>query len=286
MASAFRLHQTETEQQAALVEKRLEAHGESPSALQNAIMKIGGKGFLLFAAVMPETPGRLAAHAYSYEAMEWAGYEMLVRFAEAAGDSETVATARTNQGQERTMMERLERGFDAAEQASHKNLPARKMDSDLGKHLNEAHALENQGHQAPPKKRRHRGRSPVGGGLSPEPRRDRKERQAARAAAGGARHEHVELEGFRSRRRRIELGLLLPDAIRTRRPSLPLSPMLSSTSRLPATSCSCARPAGIQDAETQHLCETLLASERTMVERLKSAFDSAAQATPDAVQSK
>ena len=89
-ADDFRKHQTETEQQADLLHKRLEAHGESPSTLQGLIMKLGGKGFLLFAAAMPETPGRLAAHAYSYEAMEWAGYEMLVRFAEAAGDSQTV----------------------------------------------------------------------------------------------------------------------------------------------------------------------------------------------------
>ncbi len=57
-------------------------------------MKLGGKGFLLFAGLQPETPGRLAAHAYSYEAMEWAGYEMLGRFAEAAGDTQTLDAAR------------------------------------------------------------------------------------------------------------------------------------------------------------------------------------------------
>ena len=32
-------------------------------------MELGGKAFLLVAKVLPETPGRLAAHAYSYEAM-------------------------------------------------------------------------------------------------------------------------------------------------------------------------------------------------------------------------
>ena len=145
LASDFRLHHTETEQQAALVLKQLEAHGESPSALQGAIMKLGGKGFLLFAQLMPETPGRLAAHAYSYEAMEWAGYEMLGRFAEAAGDAQTADVARQIGEQERTMMKRLESHFDNAEQASHRDTEAEKLPGDLRKHIAEAHALENQG---------------------------------------------------------------------------------------------------------------------------------------------
>src|SRR4029079_10243061 len=103
---------TRANAQSKLVRQRLEARGQSPSAVKDAIMKLGGKAFLLFARAMPETPGRLVVHAYSYEALEWAGYEMLVRFAEKAGDDQTVETARTIGAQERTMMQRLEQGFD------------------------------------------------------------------------------------------------------------------------------------------------------------------------------
>ena len=33
-------------------------------------MKLGGKGFLAFAQAHPDTPGKLLAHALSYEALE------------------------------------------------------------------------------------------------------------------------------------------------------------------------------------------------------------------------
>ena len=147
LAAAFREHYAETERQADLVAARLEANGGSPSTLKNAVMKLGGKGFLLFAQLQPETPGRLVDHAYAYEAMEWAGYEMLRRFAQHAGDNETVEAAKTIGAQERAMMERLERGFDAAETASHQETPADKLGDHLQKHLAEVHAFENQGIQ-------------------------------------------------------------------------------------------------------------------------------------------
>jgi ferritin-like metal-binding protein YciE len=144
LAADFRQHYFETREQARLVRERLEAHGRSASAIKNAIMKLGGKGFLLFARAMPETPGRLVVHAYSYEAMEWAGYEMLIRFAERAGDLNTVETARIIRDQEGIMMERLERGFDAAEEVSHAGLAKDKLPGHLLRHLAEVHAFERQ----------------------------------------------------------------------------------------------------------------------------------------------
>src|SRR3954447_2459791 len=122
LAEDFAVHYTETEQQAEMVRKRLEIHGGKPSVIKDAIMKLGGKGFLLFARTMPETPGRLAAHSYSYEAMEWAGYEMLIRFGEHADDSRTVEIARLIRDEERAMIERLERDFDGFEAAAHRDL--------------------------------------------------------------------------------------------------------------------------------------------------------------------
>ncbi len=144
LAADFSQHHTETERQAEQVEARLHAHGGSPSAVKDAIMKLGGKGFLLFARAQPETPGRLVAHAYAYEAMEWAGYAMLIRMAEAANDAETASVARAIQAEERTMMDRLERKFEVAASVSHGATPAEEMPQELCKHLAEAHALERQ----------------------------------------------------------------------------------------------------------------------------------------------
>ncbi len=144
VAADFREHHWETEQQAESVRKQLEARGGSPSAIKDAVMKLGGKGFLLFARVAPETPGRLVTHAYSYEAMEWAGYEMLIRFAEHAGDEQTVAVAKVIRDQERAMMQRLERDFDAVEAVSHTELSPEELRDHLQRHLAEVHAFESQ----------------------------------------------------------------------------------------------------------------------------------------------
>lgn len=145
IASDFSQHHVETQQQAELVRERLEAHGGSPSKIKDAIMRLGGKGQLLFARVMPESPGRLVDHSYAYEAMEWAGYEMLMRFAERAGDGQTVQTAKVIRDEERTMMDRLEHDFDAAEQASHRDTPADDIADHVTKHLSEVHSFERQG---------------------------------------------------------------------------------------------------------------------------------------------
>jgi Domain of unknown function (DUF892) len=57
-------------------------------------MKVGGAGFVLFAKSQPDTPGKLTANAYSFEHLELASYELLLRAAERAGDAETAEVAR------------------------------------------------------------------------------------------------------------------------------------------------------------------------------------------------
>jgi len=114
----FREHLIETERQAEMVEDRLEAVGGSPSRLKDAVMRLGGKGFLLFARVQPDTPGKLAAHAHSYEALEFAAYDLLIRMSRRAGDRETARMATTIHEQEAAMRDRLAGDFDEAVDAS------------------------------------------------------------------------------------------------------------------------------------------------------------------------
>ena len=94
LSEAFEQHLIETEDQERRVRERLEALGGGPSKLKDAAGTVGGWGMVAFAASQPDTPGKLAMHAYSYEHMELAAYELLRRLAERAGDAETARGAR------------------------------------------------------------------------------------------------------------------------------------------------------------------------------------------------
>lgn len=107
-------------------------------------MKLGGKASMMFAKVQPETPGRLVAHAYAYEAMEWAAYQVLGILALKAGDRETASVAREIQAEERVMMKRLEEDFMHAERVPHRQDSPDELREHITKHLGEAHALEMQ----------------------------------------------------------------------------------------------------------------------------------------------
>ena len=77
MAAAFRDHLAETERHERTIEQLLEHRDADPSWFKDAVMKLGGKGFVLFARLIPDTPGKLLAHAHSYEALEEASYALL-----------------------------------------------------------------------------------------------------------------------------------------------------------------------------------------------------------------
>jgi ferritin-like metal-binding protein YciE len=147
LEQAFKEHLAETEGQERLVEERLEAHGGSPSKVKNAVMAAGGVGFALFAKFNPDTPGKLTAHSYSYEALEQASYEALMHVAEKLGDTETVDAARKIRDQEIAMKNRLADCFDEAVEASLRDLDPDDLDEQLNKYLADAHALENQAKQ-------------------------------------------------------------------------------------------------------------------------------------------
>jgi ferritin-like metal-binding protein YciE len=144
LAAIFREHERETEEHKRLIEERLEAHGETPNKLKDAAGQVTGKGFVLFAKFNPDTPGKLAAHAYAYEAMEEAAYEFLWRVAERAGDGETADVARTILEQERAMKGRIFDNFDGAVDASLREVDPGDVEEQLVKYLADAHAIESQ----------------------------------------------------------------------------------------------------------------------------------------------
>src|SRR5690606_32398621 len=101
----------ETEEQERRVRERLAAHDAKPSALKGLAGKGGALGMIAFARSQPDSPGKLAAHAFSYEHMELAAYELLRRIAEHAGDEETAAAAREIGAEEGRMAERIAESF-------------------------------------------------------------------------------------------------------------------------------------------------------------------------------
>jgi ferritin-like metal-binding protein YciE len=144
LAAAFDEHLVETERHERLVRSRLEAHDADPSRLKDLAGKAGGWGMLLFAKTQPDTPGKLTAHAYSYEHMELATYELLCRAADAAGDEETASIAAGIAVEECRMGERLEDLFDPAVEASLRDLAPDDLGEQLNRYLADAHALEQQ----------------------------------------------------------------------------------------------------------------------------------------------
>jgi ferritin-like metal-binding protein YciE len=144
LARAFSEHLRETWEHVRLVQTALERRGASPSAIKDLAGRAGGFGMLLFARLNPDTPGKLAAHAYSYEHMEIAAYELLRRLAERAGDAAVVELAQRIGPEERAMADRLDERWDRAVDASLREKGSDDLQADLVKYLRDAHALEAQ----------------------------------------------------------------------------------------------------------------------------------------------
>src|SRR3954468_8381782 len=88
IAAAFEQHLAETEGHEQRTRQLLEGRDASPSKFKDVVMAAGGKAFVLFARLQPDTPGKLVSHAVSYEALELASYQLLRRVAERLGDAE------------------------------------------------------------------------------------------------------------------------------------------------------------------------------------------------------
>src|SRR3954468_18482934 len=144
LAQMYEEHERETQEQKRLIEQRLEAHDASPNKLKDIVADVSGIGMYLFAKFNPDSPGKLAAHAHSYEAMEEAAYEYLWRVAERAGDGDTATVARTILEQEKAMKGRVFDHFDQTVEASLREKNADDMKDELVKYLADAHAIEAQ----------------------------------------------------------------------------------------------------------------------------------------------
>jgi ferritin-like metal-binding protein YciE len=137
-------HEGETADHERLVREQLDRRGAKPSAVKDIAGRVGGWGMILFARVNPDSPGKLAMHAYSYEHMELAAYELLRRIAERAGDEPVRAMADRIGPQERAMAERIAQHWDQAVTASLADKGSEDIGKDLVKYLRDAHALEAQ----------------------------------------------------------------------------------------------------------------------------------------------
>src|SRR3954454_13870105 len=111
-------HENETEEHERMVREQLDRRGAKPSAVKDIAGRVGGWGMILFAKVNPDSPGKLAMHAYSYEHMELADYELLRRIAVRAGDQSVADMGREVAEQERAMSDRIGARWDAAVEAS------------------------------------------------------------------------------------------------------------------------------------------------------------------------
>jgi ferritin-like metal-binding protein YciE len=144
LASVLRGHLAETEDHERTVKQLLEARDARPSWFKDSVMKLGGKGFILFARLNPDTPGKLLAHAYSYEALEEASYALLAIVAREAGEIEVAERAARIEAQELAMKERLATCFDEAADASLAAIQPADLQQQVASYLADAHALEQQ----------------------------------------------------------------------------------------------------------------------------------------------
>ncbi len=143
LAAAFREHLEETREHERLVREQLEARGGT-STLKDLAGRVGGWAMIVFARLNPDTPGKLTAHAFSYEHMELAAYKLLARAAQRADDHAVVDMAQRIAAQEQAMAERLAAGFDQAVEASLRDKNADDIDAELVSYLADAHAIEAQ----------------------------------------------------------------------------------------------------------------------------------------------
>jgi ferritin-like metal-binding protein YciE len=144
LGQIYAQHRSETREHERAVRDELHRRGAEPSTVKDVAGKVGGWGMVLFARFNPDTPGKLAVHAYSYEHMELAAYELLKRMAQRAGDEHVRELAERIGTQERAMADRIAQRWDRAVEAALKDKGADDLGKEVVKYLRDAHAIEGQ----------------------------------------------------------------------------------------------------------------------------------------------
>jgi len=118
MRSALEHHKEETQHQQERLRGRLEAYGESASAVKGMAAKAGAamKGMLDMGR--GDKAGKNARDGYATEHLEIAAYQLLERVAIRAGDQETAAVARENRAEEEAMARFIEEHWDQVAEQS------------------------------------------------------------------------------------------------------------------------------------------------------------------------
>jgi ferritin-like metal-binding protein YciE len=109
---ALQQHKLETQGHADRMEKRLSAHGASPSMVREAGGILGALMKSVVDMTRSEKAGRNARDGFATEHMEIASYELLARIALRAGDEDTAADAREIIEEEKKMADAIEANWD------------------------------------------------------------------------------------------------------------------------------------------------------------------------------
>ena len=109
---ALEHHKMQTQGHADRMAQRLEAHGASPSAVKQLGGVLGALAKMPLDLVRGEKAGRNARDGYATEHMEIAGYELLRRIAQKAGDEETATAAQEIIVEEKAMARLIEQNWD------------------------------------------------------------------------------------------------------------------------------------------------------------------------------
>ncbi len=280
IAAAFKQHRFETEEHGRLVGERLNALGASPSKLKDIAGAVTGAGFGLFAKLQPDTPGKLVTHAFSYEHMELAAYDMLARVADRAGDAETAQVARQIEAQEGAMAERVAGLFDRAVERSLRDLSPDDLRDQLRKYLEDAHAIEAQAIQLLSKGPDLAGTSELASAYEEHLAQSREHQQMVedRLSSYGARPSRLKDAALR-------LGALNWALFFGAQPDTPakLAAFSYAFEHLEIAAYELLRRVAARagDDQTQAIADTILGEERAAAEKIHRAFDDALEASLD-----
>lgn len=109
---ALEHHKMQTQGHADRMAQRLEAHDASPSTVKQIGGVLGALAKMPLDLVRGEKAGRNARDGYATEHLEIAGYELLRRIAQKAGDEETATVAEEIIEEERAMAKLIEQNWD------------------------------------------------------------------------------------------------------------------------------------------------------------------------------